>query len=182
MPGMSKADTVQAITKSFRQHGYEGATMSVLEEMTGLARSSLYHHFPEGKTAMARDALAGVVNRFENEPLQMLNGEKPVQTRLRQFAKALRAYYEEGSLGCVIAAFSHQGTPPVVREQAGELATSWATGLSRAYEEHGMKRSVARAQAKRAIAELQGALILANVTGDQSYFDLAIDHMCTLDG
>ena len=33
--------------RAFAQHGYEGATVRVLEDETGLSRGAIFHHFPD---------------------------------------------------------------------------------------------------------------------------------------
>ena len=53
---LSKDEVIQRIVAAFREHGYEGASLSILSQATGLGRSSLYHYFPNGKTDMAQAA------------------------------------------------------------------------------------------------------------------------------
>jgi AcrR family transcriptional regulator len=36
-----------AARRSFARHGYEGATVRVLEQETGLSRGAIFHHFPD---------------------------------------------------------------------------------------------------------------------------------------
>src|SRR5881397_4439356 len=33
--------------RAFARHGYEGATVKLLEEETGLSRGAIFHHFPD---------------------------------------------------------------------------------------------------------------------------------------
>ena len=62
---MDRSEAVQKLVMVFRQHGYEGATLSKISEATGLGRASLYHHFPGGKQEMARAVLESVAAWFE---------------------------------------------------------------------------------------------------------------------
>ena len=48
-----RADTLPGLAEAFREHGYAGASLSVIGEATGLGRGSLYHFFPGGKREMA---------------------------------------------------------------------------------------------------------------------------------
>ena len=54
--------------RAFAAHGYEGATVRVLEEETGLSRGAIFHHFPDKDAlflALAQEdaeELAGVVD------------------------------------------------------------------------------------------------------------------------
>ena len=53
MAATPASDTVlAALVQTFRQHGYEGASLSMLSQASGLGRSSLYHYFPNGKKEM----------------------------------------------------------------------------------------------------------------------------------
>lgn len=59
---MARVEVVQRLLKVFRQHGYEGATLSRISEATGLGRASLCHHFlneldPEQARKRAEDAV-----------------------------------------------------------------------------------------------------------------------------
>ena len=44
---------LERLTRVFQDHGYQGASLSLIAEATGLGRASLYHRFPGGKTDMA---------------------------------------------------------------------------------------------------------------------------------
>lgn len=56
-----KTDTREQVVKQliplFFQHGFNGTTLSLIAEHTGLHKASLYHHFPGGKEEMARAVL-----------------------------------------------------------------------------------------------------------------------------
>ena len=53
-----KADIVRKLADVFSRHGYEGASLKLLSQATGLGRSSLYHYFPNGKEDMASAVLS----------------------------------------------------------------------------------------------------------------------------
>jgi TetR/AcrR family transcriptional regulator, lmrAB and yxaGH operons repressor len=90
----------------------------------------------------------------------------------------LRAYYADGRAGCLLASFSVFGTPRDVASRAGAIAEQWIAALAAAYRESGMTTAAAKAHAERAVAVMQGALILANATGDTGYFDRALKSIC----
>lgn len=43
----TRATILDAARRAFAQHGYEGATVRVLERETGLSRGAIFHHFPD---------------------------------------------------------------------------------------------------------------------------------------
>ncbi len=46
---VSEDFVLDKIAAVFRLHGYEGASIRLLAQATGLERASLYHRFPGGK-------------------------------------------------------------------------------------------------------------------------------------
>ena len=52
-----RADALPALAEVFREHGFEGASLSLISERTGLGKGSLYHFFPGGKEEMAAAVL-----------------------------------------------------------------------------------------------------------------------------
>ena len=48
-----RAAAVPALAEAFREHGFEGASVTALCAATGLGKGSLYNFFPGGKEEMA---------------------------------------------------------------------------------------------------------------------------------
>ena len=61
----ARADLLPQLAEVFRAHGYEGATLTLISEATGLGKGSLYHFFPGGKAQMATEVLTEIDNWFE---------------------------------------------------------------------------------------------------------------------
>ena len=59
------ADVLPALGEVFREHGFEGASLSVIGKRTGLGKGSLYHFFPGGKEEMAAAVLTEIDGRFQ---------------------------------------------------------------------------------------------------------------------
>ena len=59
-----RADILAAARRAFARHGYEGATVKVLEAETGLSRGAIFHHFRDKESlflAVAEDDAAAMV-------------------------------------------------------------------------------------------------------------------------
>ncbi len=54
----------------FRSRGYEGATLSLLSEVTGLKKSSLYHRFPAGKDDMVKAVVLYVSSQLHTHIIE----------------------------------------------------------------------------------------------------------------
>ena len=62
---VERRDVLRALGEVFRAHGYEGASLTLITEATGLGKGSLYHLFPGGKEQMAAEVLADIDAWFE---------------------------------------------------------------------------------------------------------------------
>ena len=63
--GVERRQLLRALGEVFRAHGYEGASLTLITEATGLGKGSLYHLFPGGKAQMAAEVLAEIDGWFE---------------------------------------------------------------------------------------------------------------------
>lgn len=81
-----RTDIIPVLAEIFREHGFEGASLSIIGEKTGLGKGSLYHFFPGGKEEMAAAVLHEIDTWFENNVYRPL---REAQTRARR------------SVGCV---------------------------------------------------------------------------------
>ena len=70
---IDEAFLIDQLGKVFRIHGYEGASLSLIAEATGLKRASLYHRFPGGKEEMAEAVLTHVDDWFGSHILAPLS-------------------------------------------------------------------------------------------------------------
>ncbi len=63
----TREDVLPVLGEVFREHGFEGASLSVITARTGLGKGSLYHFFPGGKEEMGQAVLAHIDGWFETE-------------------------------------------------------------------------------------------------------------------
>ena len=85
----------------FRAHGYEGATLALITQATGLGKGSLYHFFPGGKQQMAAEVLDEIDRWFEVNifaPLRQTDAPEPAVAAM---IRAVEDYFRSG----------HQGLP-----------------------------------------------------------------------
>ena len=54
---ITREEAVARLGDVFREHGFEGTSLSVITAATGLGKGSLYNYFPGGKDEMAAAAL-----------------------------------------------------------------------------------------------------------------------------
>jgi AcrR family transcriptional regulator len=170
-PGkIEQGEALAAIREVFREHGFDGASLTLLAGATGLRRASLYHRFPDGKDGMAVAAIEDLALSLESEVFARLDGAEPWQERLRVMIGQLDAYYDGGQTPCLLAAFSFGATPAPARHVALRIVTQWQDRLAGLAAEAGQPAARAAALAEQAIVEIQGGLIVAALTGDPAPF------------
>jgi TetR/AcrR family transcriptional repressor of lmrAB and yxaGH operons len=164
---MAKTDTVGAekvlgsLISVFRNHGFEGASLSRFTESSGLIKASLYHRFPEGKEQMALAALTEVDRIFTTHILAPIDSEGDPLQRLKVVAKRLDEFYEGGTQGCLLETLSGAGTPPNVRTHVKNTLDFWIAKFMQLSKEAGIPAKEARVRAEGAVAAIEGALVIS---------------------
>lgn len=106
---MARTDEQQVIdglVKVFRTHGFEGASLDLLSQATGLKRASLYYRFPGGKDEMAEAVLRYVDEWFESHVFTPLRSEGAPSERVARMAEALDDFYAGGREPCLLESLS----------------------------------------------------------------------------
>jgi TetR/AcrR family transcriptional regulator, lmrAB and yxaGH operons repressor len=146
----------------FRDSGYNGASLSSLSEAAGLRRASLYHRFPGGKEQMANEVLAAAEAWLGEHVLTPLRGTGEPAARIAAMRRALHAFYSGGKQSCLLnllsAPFDEDGpfAAPIKR-----ILTAWRRSLVGVLRDAGFEQDEARRRAERAIALVQGSLVLS---------------------
>ena len=168
----SDRDLLLALTALFREHGFEGTSLSMIAEATGLKRASLYHRFPEGKSDMAL-AVIDFTQREFAEVLAPLHDSGPVKTRIRRVARNLDEYYEGGLRSCLIDSLSVGAQPDgsdIVAERIAQILHDFIGSFAKVAAEAGASPKEARRRAEDAVIRFEGSLVVARSTRDTSTF------------
>ena len=154
----------------FRQQGFEGATLSLLSEATGLQRASLYHRFPDGKEGMAMAILGRVNEHFGAQVLAPLSETGSLDGRLRKVAKRLAEFYSDGTQACLLETLSLGQVPGERRAALGASLDACLGAFTAAAREAGATPAQAAKRATQVLVNLQGALVLSRVMDDPKPF------------
>jgi len=169
------AELLDRLMDVFRSHGYEGASLSLLSEATGIGRASLYHRFPGGKPEMAEAVLEHAGEILDAHVLTPLGRPGDPVDRIRAIARGLEDFYAAGRRSCLLDTLSFGCESEGIESRVATLTRRWVNALARVSRDAGLPASIASARAEDAIARIQGALVLARATGRTGPFERAID-------
>ena len=175
-----RAATMPALAEAFREHGFEGASVTRLCAATGLGKGSLYNFFPGGKEEMAAAVLADIDAWFTGSIFAPLRAAAPGDaSAISAMFEAVTAYFRSGQRICLQGAFA------LGRERdqfAGRIAgyfEQWITSLAAALHAAGWSEPTARSAATEVIAAIQGGIVLSRALDDPKIFAQVITHSRT---
>lgn len=176
----SKDEIIDRLFVVFRDRGFEGTSLADLSRATGLGKSSLYHHFPDGKTQMAEVVLARAAGLIDTAILDVARAPDPLKTRLRKIVAVLEQLYGGGRTLCVLGQLSAADVGAAARQSLQRALEHWIKAIESLARESGMSPVRARAFAEDWVARLQGALILQAATASTDAFERALQALSDL--
>lgn len=169
-----RAEILPLLAEVFRAHGYEGTTLALLTQATGLGKGSLYNFFPGGKEQMASEVLAEIDRWFvENIYTPLRKTASPAQGIADMYA-AVDDYFRSGQRVCLVGVVALGASRDLFGEKVKVYFAGWVDSLAVALRHLGDDRAAARRKAEHAVLEIQGALVLARAYGDPQVFSRAL--------
>lgn len=165
-----RSDVLPVLGEVFREHGYEGASLSVISKATGLGKGSLYHFFPGGKEDMAASVLDEIDAWFECHVFAPLRDSAEPSSGIGAMFEAVAAYFAQGRRVCLVGAFALADTRDRFAGQVRGYFARWTDALSDALLRAGHTAPVAQALAEDTVSGIQGALILGRAMEDPDVF------------
>jgi AcrR family transcriptional regulator len=171
----------------FNRRGYAGASVSDLEEATGLRTGGIYRHFPGGKEGLAREAFRYAVRTFDERFEVAAATPGNALSRLNAIIDVYRRHAVEPPVpgGCPVmnTAIEHDaGGSAELRRQARQTMDHWF-GLVEGVVAKGKAAGELRRNTKpevvatMVLSTMEGAIMLAGLYRDASYVDRAADQL-----
>jgi TetR/AcrR family transcriptional regulator, lmrAB and yxaGH operons repressor len=167
---MSKTKYLPCLLSLFRQHGYDGATLSKISEATGLGKASLYHHFPKGKDEMVTTVLDYLQDFMQQNILSGLQSEGDVFAKFQRMCDRFNEVYEGGKKPCLFAILLLGSSRDIFHGQVKTIFQTWVDEMAKVFLESGLEQKLAKEQAEDVAIAIQGALILTHGLDDISIF------------
>lgn len=168
----ARGEAIAKLAEVFRAHGYEGASLSLITEATGLGKGSLYNLFPRGKEQMAEEVLAHINGWFEREVFAPLRDDSGGEGIARMF-DAVDRYFESGGRVCIVGVFALGAARDHFAKAVRGYFTAWEAALALALRRR-FSAAEAKQRAEDIVLGIQGALVLARANEDRGVFRRAI--------
>lgn len=176
-----RAEVIPLLAETFRELGYDGATMSRITERTGLGKGSLYHFFPGGKDEMAAAVLADIDGWFDERIFTPLR-EAEAAVAIEGMWDAVNAYFDSGRRVCLVGAFALDGTRDRFATAVKAYFVRWIDALRECLCRLGHPEPAARALAEDAVLGIQGAIVISRALGRADIFRSATLRLATRTG
>lgn len=163
-------EVIPALGEIFREHGFEGASLSLITEKTGLGKGSLYHFFPGGKEEMATVVLAEIDAWFQDNVYRPLRENDDPQAGIDHMFAAVEDYFRAGRRVCLVGVFALDNTRDRFGSAVKSYFADWAKALTKALARSGRDPAEAKALTEDILGGIQGGLVLARALDDPAVF------------
>lgn len=164
---------IEAAADLLQRGGMEAASFTDVLASSGAARGAIYHHFPEGKHELTREAVAWTGRRVLGN-LDALAGSTPAEVTAA-FLDRIRPIVADASIGrsCAVAAVVVETgqRDDELTHVAGAALQSWIAALRKHLAELGVAPAVAQQVATLLITFLEGTQVLCRAVGGLDPFD-----------
>lgn len=172
--GSEREEVLLKLAEVFRAHGYEGATLALISQATGLGKGSLYNFFPDGKEQMAAEVIASIDRWFVDHIYEPLRRSTDPAGGITDMFKAVDEYFRSGQRVCLVGVVALGNSRDLFGDMVRTYFVGWIDALAAALRRLGDKTSTARQKAEQAVLEIQGALVLTRALGDSRVFSRAL--------
>jgi TetR/AcrR family transcriptional regulator, lmrAB and yxaGH operons repressor len=182
MPNDSRDRMVASAAALIGSQGVNATSLSDVLADSGAPRGSIYHHFPDGKAQLARDAVRWTSGRV----LAYQAGFSGTTPRgvLERFIGMWRnvVLTSDGAAGCVVAgvALDTDATEPGLIDVVRETFRAWIDLLATQLEGTGVPAASSRQIATATLGGMEGALILCRAEGSVAPLDVVAEQLYRL--
>ncbi len=171
---VERREVLRALGEVFRAHGYEGASLALITEATGLGKGSLYHLFPGGKAQMAAEVLAEIDAWFELNIFAPLRSADDPAPAIAAMIAGVDGYFQSGNRVCLVGVVALGAARDTFAVAVNDYFERWQTALASLLRRSGLSNSLAQRRAEDAVLTIQGALVLARARNDTKIFRRAL--------
>jgi TetR/AcrR family transcriptional repressor of lmrAB and yxaGH operons len=160
------------MARLLREQGYTATGRAQLLAESGVSNGSLYHHFPGGMEELAEASLEASGQAVADALRQALDGAPSTAVGVIRFLDVAEGPVGvEACLGCPIAptALESPMISPRLRTAAARCFDQWEGLIAARLRADGWPGDSTEEMASAALALIEGALLLARVSGQVSH-------------
>jgi len=168
----TRAELVQTMARLLRDQGYTATGRAQLLAESGVSNGSLYHHFPGGMEEVAEAALEWSGCGVADALAQALDAAPHTAEGVARFLDIAReSAIEHQQVGCPVAptALESPIISPRLREVATRCFDHWEALIAARLRTDGWPEDSVSPAASAALALIEGALLLARVSGQMNH-------------
>ncbi len=168
----TRADLVQTMARLLRDQGYTATGRAQLLAESSVSNGSLYHHFPGGMEELAEAALEASGQAVADALREALDGAPNAAVGVTRFLDiAAGPVAGEPCPGCPIAptALESPIISPRLRAAAARCFEQWEGLIAARLRADRWPEDAVAETASAALALIEGALLLARVSGQRSH-------------
>lgn len=168
----SRAELVQTMARLLRDQGYAATGRAQLLAESGVSNGSLYHHFPGGMEELAEVALEASGQAVAHALREALEGASCAGAGVCRFLDMAQGpIAEQDCPGCPVAptALESPIISPRLRVVAARCFDQWESLIAARLRADGWPEHSVPETASAVLALIEGALLLARVTGQRSH-------------
>jgi AcrR family transcriptional regulator len=171
---VTKEEILQKAHALFCRQGYFRTSMSDLGQAVGLMKGSFYHYFAS-KEELMQEVLESLRHRLAQQAFQHAYTAGSARERLRRLHAGLVPTLFQVPGGCIAGNTSLEAAKLVPEFQVilQGIFRDWLNAYEHLFGE-AHEPETATELACRAVAELEGALLLSNLFQDSSYVEKAL--------
>jgi TetR/AcrR family transcriptional repressor of lmrAB and yxaGH operons len=174
---IDRTQMVERLFELFRSSGYGEASLSQISAVTGLGRSSLYHHFPGGKEQMLLAVIDHLDAWARHCLLEPMYEMRPAQHALERGLAAIAEMHANGLKPSLLALLCTSAVPEPVRRRLAVSFRIWISAFEVLLVEAGIPRRHAASRAEEAVGRIYGALTLSSALNDAEPFERAMTNL-----
>jgi len=159
----TKTRLIVAMLQALRTTGYHGTGVAEILAQAGAPKGVLYHHFPQGKVALAAAAISHSAARMNLELARIFQSASPLQGLEALLLHSIQGLVaSDFKAGCPLASATLDATTePVLQLAVKQGFESWQITIADGLSAMGLPCARASLLASLLLATYEGSLLLA---------------------
>jgi TetR/AcrR family transcriptional regulator, transcriptional repressor for nem operon len=177
---VTKGRLLEVALTLFQTKGCHNTSMDDIAKACQIKKPSIYHHI-ESRSAL----LCGVVDllstQFSEKVLVFARDEtQSIKIRIENVIEAVLQFFNRGHYSCLISQLASESSEkaPDLHKRLRGFFTQWVDALKYLLQDR--LGNAASAYAQDYISQIQGALTLSVVAGDEAIFERAVNRLSNL--